>query len=85
MRNQKKIPLLLTFLIILSSFAVVYAEEPATKTIYVNPTGDYGNDGLTEATAKQHIQNAIDTAQDNDIIQVSSGTYKENIKIQILI
>lgn len=41
------------------------------------PNGDDANDGLTWATAKKMIQNALDCAIDGDEIVVAAGVYKE--------
>jgi hypothetical protein len=52
------------------------------KIIYVANNGNDKNDGLTKAKAKKTIQNAIDTAKSGDTVKVSSGKYRENIKIK---
>ncbi|KKK51473.1 hypothetical protein LCGC14_3114600, partial [marine sediment metagenome] len=52
------------------------------ETYYVDTvTGLDGNSGLTPALAKKTIQEAIDTADLNDIIIVSAGTYLEDLAI----
>ena len=56
-----------------------WATHYAAATQYVaQATGDDANDGLSWATAKATIQNAIDWAADGDEIVVAAGVYKEN-------
>lgn len=50
------------------------AASAAGRTFYVSAsTGSARSDGLTPSTAMKDLQKAIDTAQDNDIIQVAEG------------
>ncbi|MTK63356.1 MAG: hypothetical protein F8N15_02195 [Methanobacterium sp.] len=51
------------------------------KTIYVANNGTDRNNGLTPETPKRNIANAIRSANPNDTIKVSPGTYRENIVI----
>jgi predicted outer membrane repeat protein len=51
------------------------------KTIYVANNGTDRNTGLTPETPKRNIANAIRSANPNDIIKVSPGTYRENFVI----
>ena len=44
--------------------------------------GNDFNDGLTEATSKRTIQNAINTVTNGGTVHVKPGIYKENIKIE---
>ena len=56
------------------------AASAAGKTFYVSAsTGSARSDGLTPSTAMKDLQKAIDTAQDNDIIQVAEGNYLGNM------
>ena len=63
----------------------------ASTTLYVNTTGSDSNNGLSLTTPFQTIQNALNVASsfDNVIynvtIQVSDGTYKENLTIKPLL
>jgi hypothetical protein len=56
------------------------------KDLYVAPTGNDANNGLTPATAKKTIQAAVDTAwsfppsQFTITIHVADGTYPENVE-----
>lgn len=56
------------------------AASAAGMTFYVSAsTGSARSDGLTPSTAMKDLQKAIDTAQDNDIIQVAEGNYLGNM------
>lgn len=56
------------------------AAAAAGRTFYVSAsTGSARSDGLTPSTAMKDLQKAIDTAQDNDIIQVAEGNYLGNM------
>jgi len=56
------------------------AASAAGRTFYVSAsTGSARSDGLTPSTAMKDLQKAIDTAQDNDIIQVAEGNYLGNM------
>lgn len=59
----------------LSSFALA-------KTIYVKPDGSDTSTGLSWDTAKATIQAAITTADADDEVWVTAGTYKENISLK---
>lgn len=49
----------------------------AQTTYYVSKNGSATNDGLSWATAKNFIKNALTVAQDGDIIKVAKGTYAD--------
>ena len=64
------------------SSSSVAASTPAAagKTFYVSAsTGSARADGLTPSTAMKDLQKAIDTAEDNDIINVAEGNYLGNM------
>lgn len=72
---------------VFSIFTGVYATSStnptniSNETIYVSTSGDDNNDGLTEATSKRTIQNAIWAVKDGGTVHVKPGIYKENIDI----
>nr|WP_319372355.1 hypothetical protein [uncultured Methanobacterium sp.] len=67
-------------LVLLFSLSTVSAADGST--LYVNGgTGSDLNNGTEWIYAKQTIQNALDSAPDNSVVNVASGTYTENIKI----
>ena len=67
-------------LVLLLSLSTVSAADGST--LYVNGgTGSDLNNGTEWIYAKQTIQNALDSAPDNSVVNVASGTYTENIKI----
>jgi hypothetical protein len=51
------------------------------KTIYVSPNGRNSNDGLTPATARKDIDQAIELAQNGDVIKVSQGEYSGTMDV----
>lgn len=60
------------------------------RSYYVNPTGSNSNDGLTTTTAFQTIQYALDYISNNidrggwtATVQLTDGTYNENIIIPL--
>ena len=56
------------------------AASAAGRTFYVSASiGSARSDGLTPSTAMKDLQKAIDSAQDNDIIQVAEGNYLGNM------
>jgi Right handed beta helix region len=55
--------------------------EPSLRTLYVAPSGNNGNDGLTPATAVQTIQRGADLAQAGDVVQVTTGVYRESVSL----
>ncbi len=62
-------------LLLCTSFAL-----SAQTTYYVSNSGDDGNDGLTEGTAYQTIQFAIDNTMEGDSVVVLEGIYFERIE-----
>jgi len=52
------------------------------KTVYVSPTGNSANDGLTWETAKLTVQEGLNTAVADDQVWVAAGTYVENITLK---
>lgn len=59
-------------------FCLVLALIPAlcfAADIYVSPTGDDSNDGLTPATAKASVRAALQAAGPGDTVYVAAGTY----------
>lgn len=56
-------------------------KEIVPTVYYVSTTGDNGKDGLTWATAKADIQNAVNGARLGDTVKVAAGTYNEYISI----
>ncbi len=71
--------LLFSLIFILSLNAVAAADN---MTLYVNgATGSDSANGTEWIYAKQTIQNAIDTAPANGVVNVASGSYIENLKI----
>jgi len=67
-------------LVLLFSLSTVSAADGST--LYVNGgTGSDLNNGTELIYAKQTIQNALDSAPDNSVVNVASGTYTENLKI----
>jgi predicted outer membrane repeat protein len=65
----------------LTSITNNFPNDIAPNLIYVSVTGSDQNDGTSLDKAKRTIQNAVDNVKDNDVIKVTSGTYKENIRI----
>lgn len=61
--------------LLLLLFTVVAQLTYAQTNYYVSPTGNNLNNGLSAATAKLTIQNAVSVALDGDIINVANGTY----------
>lgn len=55
----------------------------AQTTYYVSTSGSATNDGLSWATAKNFIKNALTVAQDGDIIKVAKGTYVDGAAITV--
>lgn len=67
-------------LVLILSLSTVSAADGST--LYVNGgTGSDLNNGTEWIYAKQTIQNALDSAPDNSVVNVASGTYTENLKI----
>lgn len=67
-------------LVLILSLSTVSAADGST--LYVNGgTGSDLNNGTELIYAKQTIQNALDSAPDNSVVNVASGTYTENLKI----
>jgi len=54
----------------------------ATKTIYVKPTGNNSNNGLSWAAAKRTVQAGINTAGAGDEVWVAAGVYIERITLK---
>ncbi|EKF86542.1 pectinesterase family protein [Methanobacterium formicicum] len=78
--NSISITTLFLGLVLLFSLSTVSAADGST--LYVNGgTGSDLNNGTEWIYAKQTIQNALDSAPDNSVVNVASGTYTENIKI----
>lgn len=61
------------------NFVKTSAQVATTTNLYVSPTGDDVNDGLTAATPFKTIQKAIDTAQAGTTINLAAGRYYENV------
>ena len=55
--------------------------EPSLRTLYVAPTGNDGNDGLTPASALRTVQRAADLAQAGDLVRVAPGRYHEAVTV----
>ena len=53
-----------------------------TNVIYVSPSGNDANDGLTWATAKRTVQAGLNAAAAGDQVWVAAGTYVENITLK---
>lgn len=74
-------------LIVFSIFTGTYATTNINPTninnttIYVSLDGDDNNDGLTEATSKRTIQNAVWSVKEGGTVHVKHGIYQENIDI----
>ncbi|MBI5458130.1 pectinesterase family protein [Methanobacterium sp.] len=67
-------------LVLFFSLSAVSAADGST--LYVNGgTGSDLNNGTEWVYAKQTIQNTLDSAPDNSVVNVASGTYTENLKI----
>jgi len=54
---------------------IVLIAKFETKTIYVSTSGNDGNDGFSQATAKKTIQAAVNAARNGDKVLVGDGTY----------
>jgi hypothetical protein len=54
---------------------IVLVAKFETKTIYVTASGNDGNDGFSQATAKKTIQAAVNAARNGDKVLVGDGTY----------
>jgi parallel beta-helix repeat protein len=77
---RKETKLFNKIILIISVIACTFSLETASATTYyVDPNGSDDANGLTWPTAFETIQKAIDTANDNDIIDVNAGTYYESI------
>ena len=55
--------------------------EPATRTLYVAPTGSDGNPGTDPAHPLATIQHAADLAQAGDLVSVAAGLYRESVTV----
>ncbi len=53
--------------------------EPTLRTLFVAPTGNNANTGLSAGSALQTLQRAADLAQAGDIVSVAAGTYFEQV------
>ncbi len=71
---MKKIFLVLTFVGV-SVFAF-------STDRYVSPSGDNSNNGLSWATAKATIQNAVNASSAGDNVLVASGIYNETVSLK---
>jgi parallel beta-helix repeat protein len=61
---------------LLIAFLIAFTVTGFTQTnYYVSPSGNNTNNGLSPATAKLTIQNAMTTAPDGSIINIANGTY----------
>lgn len=67
-------------LILIGLFIGTY-QAVLCQDIFVSPSGDNANDGLTVATAKQSINVAIAAVGNGDTVLVQPGTYTENILV----
>lgn len=74
---KSRITPLLVLLAIVVSIAPCFA-----KTIYVKPTGNNYNNGLSWNTARANIQAALSIAVFNDEIWVAAGSYTERITLK---
>ena len=62
---------------------LVFYSVPCFSVVYhVTTNGNDDNDGLTWETAKLHVQEALDVAQESDEVWVAVGTYVENITLK---
>jgi hypothetical protein len=52
-------------------------------TYYVDPNGDNSADGQSWETAFATIQKGIDTANDDDIVEVNEGIYNEGVSCYV--
>src|SRR6186713_2590992 len=59
-------------IVLLTAFTVTCFGQ---TNYYVSPSGNNVNNGLSPATAKLTIQNAMTTAPDGSIINIANGTY----------
>eukprot|EP01104_Vermistella_antarctica_P020502 TRINITY_DN8786_c0_g1_i1.p1 TRINITY_DN8786_c0_g1~~TRINITY_DN8786_c0_g1_i1.p1 ORF type:complete len:1027 (+),score=261.18 TRINITY_DN8786_c0_g1_i1:380-3460(+) len=74
--GRRALPMLL--ILACTALAILATPTDAQSTYYVSLSGDASNDGLTPATAKDLIQDAIDVAVDGDTVVVLPGTYDES-------
>lgn len=58
---------------------VVLVAKFETKTIYVTTSGNNGNDGFSQTTAKKTIQAAVNAARNGDKVLVGDGTYSGKV------
>jgi parallel beta-helix repeat protein len=55
--------------------------EPTLRTLFVAPTGNNANTGLSAGSAVQTLQRAADLAQAGDMVSVAAGTYFEQVTV----
>ncbi len=75
---MRKIFTFLTIFLSFGMFVTVAAQERAQNIRYVTKTGKYANDGLSWATAKNNVQDAINDLVDKGLsgeVWVARGTY----------
>lgn len=58
---------------------IVLIAKFETKTIHVTTSGNDGNDGFSQATAKKTIQAAVNVARNGDKVLVGDGTYSGKV------
>jgi hypothetical protein len=66
---------------VVSILLLIFFAASADAVLYVKPTGNDANSGLSWALAKKTVRAAINTAGTYDEIWVAAGTYAENIQI----
>jgi hypothetical protein len=77
MRTKAPVPTLFAWVTL---FALLSAVPVYASVIYVRPSGNDANDGLSWALAKKTVQAAVNAANQGDEIWVAAGTYPEHIK-----
>ena len=63
-------------------YANLTFHSAVAATVYVSPTGNDSNAGLTWATAKRTVQDGLNAAVSGDQVWVAAGTYAQRITLK---